>query len=185
MTDAARLSYAKALFLLEKENGNIERTRDEFREIASFLSLEPEGKELLSAFSSFVLPKERQESLLKETIFPSLSSKHLKAFLNLLVSKRAIGEVVKIEEDYHRFANEALGVEEGLVYSATPLTSEQIRKIEAAFEKNLHKAVSLENRIDKRLIGGARIYIGDKMYDSSLEGKMEALRQHLLKGADL
>lgn len=185
MTDAARLSYAKALFLLEKESGNIKQTRDEFRQIASFLSVEPEGKELLSVLSSFVLPKERQVTLLKETILSSLSSKHLKALLSLLVSKRMIGDVAKIEEDYRRFANKELGVEEGLVYSATPLTSEQIRKIEGAFEKNLHKVVSLENRIDKRLIGGARVYIGDKMYDSSLEGKMEALRQHLLKGADL
>lgn len=185
MTDAARLSYAKALFLLEKESGNIGQTRDEFRKTASFLSAEPEGKELLSALSSFVLPKERRESLLKETILCSLSSNHLKALLSLLVSQRAIGEVAKIEEDYRRLANEALGVEEGLVYSVSLLTEEQIHKIEAAFSKEMGLTVSLENRIDKRLIGGVRVFIGDKMYDSSLEGKIEALRQHLLKGAEL
>lgn len=185
MKDAARLSYAKALFLLEKENGNIKQTRDEFRKIASFLNDKPEGKELLSVLSSFVLPKERQESLLKETILCSLSSKHLKALLSLLVSQRAIGEVTKIEEDFRRLANEALGVEEGLVYSVSPLTQDQIHKIEAAFAKELGRTVSLENRTDKRLIGGVRVYAGDKMYDFSLEGKMEALRQHLLKGADL
>ena len=49
-------------------------------------------------------------------------------------------------------------------------------------EDKLSCKVSLKNKIDHNLIGGVRIVLDGKIYDGSVENKIETLRKKLLKG---
>lgn len=178
------LSYAKALFLLDKENGNVALSKKELGELSSFLSSQ-EGEELSSFLSSFALPYEKKLEVLSKAVLSSLSSKNLIAFLKLILSKNLFSELPHIERDYRTLANEYLGIDEGVVYSVRPLTKEEITKIEKSLSKKHGCAVELENKTDPRLIGGVKVYVGNKLYDQSIEGRIESLRAKLLKGGNL
>lgn len=71
--------------------------------------------------------------------------------------------------------------EVGLIYSVTPLTSEQIAALTAVLTTHLGHPITLTNVLDERLIGGFRIDIHGKIFDASLLNQLSTLKQRLLK----
>lgn len=181
MDEREALSIGNALYSLALESKeDLSLYKEEIHEVTSYL-FGKGGEETLRFFSSEVLPFSRKVEVLN-TFVSFSKTKHLKAFLTLLLDKHLLLLLPKIEKEFRSLANKTLGIEEGIVYSVSLLSEEEIRSIEKAFEKKRNIRCELTNRIDKSLIGGVRVYLDGKLYDSSIEGKMEALRQSLLKG---
>jgi len=65
------------------------------------------------------------------------------------------------------------------VSSAVPLTEEEQavlrEKLEARFSQNL----DLRFEVERSLLGGIVVRVGDKVMDGSVKGKLEALKQTL------
>jgi len=65
------------------------------------------------------------------------------------------------------------------VSSAVPLTEEEQavlrEKLEARFSQNL----DLRFEVERSLLGGVVVRVGDKVMDGSVKGKLEALKQTL------
>ncbi len=181
MDERESFSIANALYSLALESGeDLSLYKEELHDVVSFL-FEEKGEETLRFFSSEVLPFSRKEMVLS-TFLSSSKTKHLKGFLTFLLDKHLLSLLPKIETEFRTLANKKLCIEEGIVHSVSLLSKEEIQAIESAFEKKKNIRCELANRIDKSLIGGVRVYLGEKLYDSSIEGKIEALRQSLLKG---
>lgn len=181
MNEKEALSIANALYSLALESKeDLSLYKEELRDCVSYL-FGKDGEETLRFFSSEVLPFSKKREVLG-VFLSSSKTKHLKAFMTLLLDKHLFLLLPKIEKEFRSLANKALGIEEGIVYSVSLLSKEELRSIEESFEKKKHIRCELTNRIDKSLIGGVRVYLSDKLYDSSIEGKMETLRQTLLKG---
>ena len=181
MNEREALSLANALYFLALESKeNLSLYKEELRDCVSYL-FGKEGEETLRFFSSEVLPFSKKQKVL-DAFLASSKTKHLKAFMTLLLEKHLFSLLPKVEKEFRSLANHSLGIEEGVVYSVSLLSKEELRAIEEAFEKKKHIRCELTNRVDKSLIGGVRVYLSDKLYDSSIEGKIEALRQTLLKG---
>ncbi len=70
----------------------------------------------------------------------------------------------------------------GKIYSAEPLTDQQIAELTAYFCRKLNDPdVHLRQDIDKRLIGGFVVHIGGMAYDASLRYKLEELHDLMLE----
>ena len=67
------------------------------------------------------------------------------------------------------------------MYSAKPLSDEDSEKIKKAVADKLGKEVIIKNRIDHTLLAGTRIYVNNRVYDSSLKAKVSHLKEELLK----
>lgn len=63
------------------------------------------------------------------------------------------------------------------VTSAQKLSSKQLSSIKAALEKKTGKEVALDADVDASILGGVKIQIGSKLFDDSLAGKLERLKQ--------
>ena len=68
-----------------------------------------------------------------------------------------------------------------MVYSARPLSAAESDRIAGAVSAKLGKDVEITNRIDESLLAGTRIFINDRVYDSSLKAKVRSLKEELLK----
>ena len=77
--------------------------------------------------------------------------------------------------------NTRLDIEEGIIYSTIKLNEDEINKISEALTKRTSKKVELKNQIDESLIGGVKIVIKDRVYDSSIKYKLEQLKSSLIK----
>ena len=69
----------------------------------------------------------------------------------------------------------------GKIYSAVPLTQEQVAEFEEQTGKLLREKIQLKNKVDKNLLGGVKILIDGKMIDASLRSGLNELRQNLYK----
>lgn len=170
-------AYAAGLFKLAIESDKVASFQEEVKEVRETLW---ENPALLGYLSSYTLPEESQYSLV-DKVFGHFKNKEIPAFVRLLVIKHEIIHFELIAEAFNKLANDHRGIKEGIIYSASPLSKEEIVKIEKSMQKRLGFAVELDNRIDHKLIGGVKVFVDDKVFDSTILGKIERMRSNLLK----
>lgn len=171
-------AYSKALLSLALEENDVKTYKDDIKEVAKLLD---EEKGLLEILSSYRAPHEEVLKSIEE-IFSFLKGKSSIPFLKLLYEKHLISHFEDIATEFISLCNDELGIKEGIAYSAAPLSKEKLTKIEKALSNKLGAEVSLENRVEKSLLGGVRVFVDGKVFDASLSGKLESLRNSLLVG---
>jgi F-type H+-transporting ATPase subunit delta len=75
---------------------------------------------------------------------------------------------------------EAEGGVRARVQSARPLEPEETGRLAAALGRRLQRDVEIAAEVRRDLIGGARVLVGDRVLDGSLEGQLAALRRRLV-----
>lgn len=67
-----------------------------------------------------------------------------------------------------------------IITSCTPLSSIQMENLKKSLEK-IHKTnLSLENKIDKKLLGGFTVRVADWFFDASLLTQLANLKQEIV-----
>ncbi len=181
MNEEVYVNYASALFSLSKEENKVDIYLKEIKQVEEILTSDPS---FLECFSSHKISLDQINSILDKA-FGKLESPSLLPFLKLLASKHLISSIREIFREYRTLANEYLGIKEGLLYSTSPLSEEEVSRIEKALETKLNCQVHLLNKIDKNLIGGIKIALDGKIYDGSIQNKIDSLRHKLLKGGSV
>ncbi|MFQ3573885.1 MAG: ATP synthase F1 subunit delta [Thermodesulfovibrionales bacterium] len=69
-----------------------------------------------------------------------------------------------------------------VVSSAVEVSAENKKRLEHTLRSVTGKDTEVEYFIDPTLIGGIRVQLGSKMYDSSIQGQLWLLRDKLIKG---
>ena len=98
-----------------------------------------------------------------------------KNFVKVLVNTRRLSLAPQIYTLFEQRRMDAEGIAEVEVVSAYPLESDQQQKIVDAMGKRLGRNIEISIRIDKSLIGGAVIRVGDSVIDASMRGKLKQL----------
>ncbi len=172
--------YGGVLFSLAQEEGKIVSYQAALKDVGATLLSQPE----LSAFLwSYAIPKENKYALI-DRLWGSSGLKSLGPFLKVLSDHHLLSSFQEIESAFDALANEAQGIQEGLVYSASPLSGDDLLLVEAALSEKIGGRVSLKNRIDPPLLGGLKVAIDGKVFDGSLQAKLEALQSVLMKEGD-
>ncbi|MBD3251964.1 ATP synthase F1 subunit delta [Candidatus Uhrbacteria bacterium] len=65
------------------------------------------------------------------------------------------------------------------VTSAIPLTNEEVTQLASALQKRLNQPILIDATVDKTLLGGLQVRIGDWTFDASLQGRLHRLKQSL------
>lgn len=168
--------YAAALFQIAKEQNTLDQFEGELRTVKQVFS---ENKELLSVLQNPKLALDRKKSMLNDA-FSGLST-NVSNTLMILLDRHRINIVVDLVEDFIKLSNEARGIEDAKVYSVRPLTEDEKTTISTSFAAKIGKAsLRIENIVDKALIGGVKLRIGNRIYDGSVSGKLARLERELI-----
>jgi F-type H+-transporting ATPase subunit delta len=84
-----------------------------------------------------------------------------------------------IREQFEALKNEREGVMEAEVQSAFTLSDAQLADLVGRLEKKFGRKVKAKVTVDKELIGGVRLLIGDKVIDGSARAQLSALETAL------
>jgi len=103
--------------------------------------------------------------------------------LKLLIERGRFPVLPAMYQAYTAIADERSGRARAIVYSAYELSEADSQAIAAQFSRLTGKTIAVENVIDKSLIGGIRVRIGDRLYEGSVAGKLEQLRKQLKQNA--
>jgi F-type H+-transporting ATPase subunit delta len=101
----------------------------------------------------------------------------------LLAQRGRFETLPAIAAEYHRLLNRKRGIVEAVVTSAQPLTSDETAALRARVESMTGAGVELRSEIDESLIGGLTVRVGDQLLDASVRGRLERLRDQLVRGA--
>lgn len=172
------VNYATALY------GLIDQSKSEayLGVLQGFCSLLEDNEPVKAALCSYSISKEEKERLL-DICLKGNELPHVLEFLKVVSSHHRINRINRIVEAFASLVNEQLGVKEGMVYSASPLSRAQVEELEAAFTKRLGSKVKLRNKVDENLLGGVKVALEGKVYDGTLRSRLLELQKNLKKPA--
>lgn len=172
---AVSKQYAAALFQLAVEKNAIDVIEEDLRTVREvFLSVPNLEKALLSP----AISKEKKKEWLR-TAFAHLSP-YVVNTLQLLIDKRRMDIVISLIDHYIDLSFARKGIAPVIVESVRPLKPEEQEALSSVFAKRINKkALKIDNKINPDLLGGIRIQYGNRIYDGSLQGKLERLRREL------
>lgn len=96
-------------------------------------------------------------------------------FLRVLAENGRLGLLSEIRSQFEALKNEREGVLEAEVHSAFELSQAQVNDLVQRLEKKTGRKVKAKLEIDKQLISGVRIVLGDKVIDGSARAQLGAL----------
>jgi F-type H+-transporting ATPase subunit delta len=101
-------------------------------------------------------------------------------FIAVLISHERLGALSEILNEYRQEMNRRLRVSDAEVVTARPLSDEDRRKLAAQVAELAQTRVNAVFREDKSLIGGAIVRLGSTIYDGSVRGRLERLKERLV-----
>ena len=171
--------YASAMFEHAQESNTLEK-------IAQDLDLMSQVMQDTNLYNEvFRHPKfssDEKKRLVKQSFSADVSESSLNLLL-LLIDKNREETFVAVVNEFNHLVNEARGVSEATVYSAKPLTGEEEAAIAQIFSAKAGKLkLFINNVVDKDIIGGLKVRIGDRVYDGSVANQLERLHQRMMYG---
>ena len=166
--------YAKATLAYANENKFSDKVAEEMQEL---IELYESNIQLDKVLSNPFLPNTKKQSLLR-SIVPNFSDV-TKKLLNLLASNNRLFLLKEVAKSYIHLFAEQQGELYATVISAIPLTQNLENQIHDKLEDFSGKKISLLNKIDKSLLGGFILKIGDMEFNSSLAYKLKTFKAKL------
>ncbi len=100
-------------------------------------------------------------------------------FIKIMAENKRLALLPQVLVLFQQYALERASTADVEVISATELTQEQLNKISTAVEQRLSRKVNLKCHIDKSIISGVIIRMGDMVIDSSIRGRLNRLSDAL------
>jgi F-type H+-transporting ATPase subunit delta len=103
--------------------------------------------------------------------------------VSLLVERGKIDRIGAVASEYRRLLNRERGIVEAVAKTALPLDAGETEALQKKVAKMTGQTVDLRVEVDESLIGGITVRVGDTLYDASVRGRLERLRERLVAGA--
>ena len=100
-------------------------------------------------------------------------------FVRVLAENGRLDVVTEIRTHFEALKNEREGTVEAEVYTAFEMDAAQVADLVARLEKTSGRKVKARVSVDKSLIGGVKVVIGDKVIDGSARAQLSALETAL------
>jgi F-type H+-transporting ATPase subunit delta len=104
-----------------------------------------------------------------------------KNFAQVLIYNRRLEILPEIRDQFEALKLEREGVVDADIASAFPLDDGQVAALVADLERKFKRKVSPRVTVDKALIGGVRIAVGDEVIDGSVRSKLAAMATAIAK----
>lgn len=101
-------------------------------------------------------------------------------FITLIAENKRLLIIPEIFEQFETISNENRSKKSAEVTLAFKADKEILDKLKSSLEKRFGCSVTMKVKIDKDIIGGAVIKVGDTVIDDSVSGRLEKLKSILL-----
>ena len=141
-----------------------------------------ESQELRQFFESPVFPPAQKVAVLDKLNEKIGLTPLVRNFVAALIDHDRIAALGEVIEAYRRDMDERQGIFEVEIVSARQLGDDERRQLEAQVGQVAGGRVKANYREDKSLLGGAIVTIGSTVYDGSVRGRLDRLKEQLVAG---
>ncbi len=167
--------YAQALYKLADAQGAVEEVRRDIQQLAKMLRQD----ELKDLMHTPLIPTARKKALFKEVFGEALHPLTMR-FVEFVMDKKRealLGEIcVAFEESYRAYHN----IVPARIVTAVELDAPMREKLQQALKGIFPEGeLEMDAVVDPSIIGGFVLQVSDKLYDASVLGTLERMRQKL------
>jgi F-type H+-transporting ATPase subunit delta len=148
-------------------------------ELGAIVELYRSNLDLRRVWESPAIAADQKRKLLDVIVERNAVLRPVRNFLAVLIDHGRIREVEAIAGQFQAEMNHRLGIVEAEVTSARPLEEAESRELLAEVTRVTGKQVSAEYKIDPSLIGGATIRVESTVYDGSVRGQLQKMKEQL------
>jgi F-type H+-transporting ATPase subunit delta len=168
--------YAEALFEVAKEKDKLDRVREQLGLLADAIS---ENRDLqMFFFSPYFSSAEKREGIASSV---SGAEEELVNFLELLAEKHRMPVIFRIRQRFDELWAAERRQLEVTVTSAIELDPAVVGRIGEEIEKQTGRTVELTASVDRDVLGGLVLRVGNMILDASLRSRLERMRREIAR----
>jgi F-type H+-transporting ATPase subunit delta len=149
-------------------------------EVQQVAGLADQSRELREVWDNPSIAAEQKRAVLDAIVRRAGISPPVRNFVAVLIDKRRTRFLSEIVKQFAHDLNERLGIAEAEVTTARELTVEERAELEADLSRVSGKAIRATYQQNPALLGGAIARVGSTVYDGSVKGQLERIRQQLV-----
>lgn len=171
--------YAKGLFAVGEKDGHY---KGYLAELENILGLFEKEQRLKKALMLPLLEVQKRKELLSDTMRLSGISLPLANMLTMILERNRMSYLPMIRDVYSDLVDDKEDRARGTVWTAFPLDSTLLKRIEEALKERFNKKEIILSAIeDKSLIGGVKVAVKGTIIDGSVKKQLETLKENILK----
>lgn len=144
------------------------------RRISSLLA---ESAPLRRVWENPAVPADQKRRLLDAIVKQEGIERHVRNLIAVLIDHRRIQFLERITQQLEKELDSRMGFAEAQITSARELGDAEKRTLESQIEKATGKKVRPQFGLDASLLGGAVVRVGSTIYDGSVKGQLEKIRE--------
>jgi F-type H+-transporting ATPase subunit delta len=149
------------------------------KELQTMAATAQSSPELRRVWESPAISAAQKRALLDAIVGREGLSRPVRNFIAVLIDHRRIDLLEQVVKDFEQQLNSRMGFAETEITSARELTDAERRDLEAQVSKLTGKKVRARYSRDESLLGGAIVKLGSTIYDGSVKGQLERIREQL------
>lgn len=165
--------YAKSILVLAIENGKLEEVYADMKMIGRVCE---SNKDFVRMLESPLAKPDAKRNILR-ALFADNTTEITKKFLDLLTVKRREDYIPGICTSFVEQYKVYKDIMTAVITTATPLDQVSREQLLAIIKKTTSSTVEVVEKIDKGLIGGFKIKVGDIQIDSTVLRKLHDLKR--------
>ena len=152
------------------------------RQFADFLATWEGSLELRSLFENPTFPATQKVAILDKLNAQLGLQKELRNLIAVLINNNRIAHVAEVATEWRRILQEQQGIRPAEIVTARELSKEERDALAADVAKLAGAKIDASFKLDKGILGGTVVRIGSTVYDGSVRGRLERLREALTEG---
>ena len=168
-------TYARA-FADAISSGRVDPDKT-LQEVKTLTELVTSSKELRAVWEAPSISAEQKRAVLDAIVARQGISQIVRNFIAVLIDHRRISLLAPIVKQFEQELNQRMGFTEAEIASAHELNQADRGALESRVEKVTGKKVRARYSLDASLLGGAVVKVGSTIYDGSVKGQLERIKQ--------
>jgi F-type H+-transporting ATPase subunit delta len=174
VTNTYARAFADVVF-----DGRLDAERT-LREAQSLAELVASSKVLREVWETPSIAAEQKRAVLDAIVVREGISRPVRNFVAVIIDHRRVAFLGPIVTQFEKELYARMGFAEAEITSARALGDDERGGLEAEVEKLIGKKVRARYAQDSSVLGGAIVKVGSTIYDGSVKGQLERIREQIV-----
>ena len=152
------------------------------RQLGDFVGTWDGSRELRELFENPAVPATQKVAILDKLNAKLGLERELRNLLAVLINNDRIGTLHEVAVAWRAEMQERLGIRQAEIVTARELGTKERDELVAGVGKLAGSRIDATFKLDNSIIGGTVVRIGSTVYDGSVRGRLERLKEALISG---
>ena len=151
--------------------------------LQEMLTLLQSSQPLREVWENPAVPAEQKRAVLDKIAAKTGLPQLLRNFIAVIIDHRRVAQLTEIAAAFDAEVNQRMGLATAEVVSARELSQTERSALEAKIAAVTGKSIRANYQTDRSVLGGAVVRVGSTVFDGSVRGQLEKLKEQLIAGS--